>query len=279
VTVSQPAPDAQECSEGAGSDRSQGRFSGRVAYVTGAASGIGAAIVDGLIRDGARVAGADVADQSALIERHGDAYLPLTADVTSEEAIASSIAATVAAFGPIDLAFPVAGAHRGGPIETMDRTSWDFTLGLVLTGVFLTVKHAAGAMRDGGAITTIGSINGRVPMRGGAAYVAAKAGVEAFTRTAALELGERGIRVNCVMPGLIETPLTATFRGIPAVHEAFSNKIVLGRPGRPEEIVQPVLFLASDDASYVTGASLMVDGGWDVANYPDLRGLVEVPRA
>lgn len=252
---------------------------GRVAYVTGAASGIGAAIVDGLIRDGARVAGVDVADQAALVDRHGDAYLPLVADVTSEEAIAASIATAVEAFGPIDLVFPVAGAHRGGPIERMDRASWDFTLGLVLTGVFLTVKHAAGAMRDGGSITTIGSINGRVPMRGGAAYVAAKAGVEAFTRNAALEFGERGIRVNCVMPGLVETPLTATFRGIPAVHDAFSRRIVLGRPGRPEEIVQPALFLASDDASYVTGASLMVDGGWDVANYPDLRGLVEVQRA
>ena len=131
-------------------------------------------------------------------------------------------------------------------------------------------------MREtGGAIVNIGSINGRVPMRGGAAYVSAKAGVEAFTKNAALELGQYGIRVNCVMPGLVETPLTQGYRSIAAVSEAFTDRIVLGRTATVDEIAAPVLFLASDAASYITGASLMVDGGWDVANYPDLRGLVD----
>lgn len=174
-----------------------GRFVGRVAFVTGSASGIGAAIVESLVSEGARVVGFDVADQSATAHRHGDAFLPATVDVTDEIQIRDAVTAGVEHFGGLDLAFNVAGAHRGGSIMEMDRANWDFTVELVLTGVFLSTKYEARALRArGGSIVNIGSINGRVPMRGGAAYVSAKAGVEAFTRNAALELGQHGIRVT-----------------------------------------------------------------------------------
>ncbi len=252
------------------------RFDGKVAFVTGSASGIGAEIVDQLVAEGCRVIGADLGDQAEISSRHGASYLATAVDVTVESQIEDALAVGLEHFGRLDLAFNVAGAHRGGPITDMTRESWDFTVDLVLTGVFLSTKHEARAMREtGGAIVNIGSINGRVPMRGGAAYVSAKAGVEAFTKNAALELGQYGIRVNCVMPGLVETPLTQGYRSIAAVSEAFTDRIVLGRTATVDEIAAPVLFLASDAASYITGASLMVDGGWDVANYPDLRGLVD----
>lgn len=250
------------------------RFRGKVALVTGASSGIGRELVSSILEEGGTVVGLDrdEAPSPALSAR----YRHCVVDVTDEGQVAAAISTVASTEGALDLVFPFAGAHRGGRIEAMDKANWDFTVTLVLTGVFLTIKHAAPLIRPGGAVVTIGSINGTVPMRGGAAYVAAKAGVEALTRNAALELSDRGIRVNCVTPGLIETPLTERFRSIPAVKDAFDDRIPLGRPGRAQEVVEPVLFLASDAASYITGATLMIDGGWDLATYPDLRGIVEV---
>lgn len=247
-----------------------GRFEDRVAVVTGSGSGIGAAVASALLAEGATVVGLDLAHSDSLVAEFGDAFSAIRTDVTTETEIESAIAAVIAEHGKLDLAFNVAGASRGAPITQMERSQWDFTVDLVLTGVFLSTKHEARAMTGGGAIVNIGSINGRIPMYGGSAYVSAKAGVEAFTRNAALELGRHGIRVNSVLPGLVETPLTSGYRGVPALLEAFTDRIVLGRTATVQEIAGPALYLASDDASYVTGASLVVDGGWDVANYPDL---------
>lgn len=246
------------------------RFAGRRALVTGSGSGIGLAISRALVAEGADVTGIDRADQAAIAAELGDAFAPVVADVTDE----AQLAVAIADAAPIDLAVNAAGASRGAPIAEMSRETWDFTLELVLTGVFLSVKHEAGALVDGGAIVNVGSINGRIPMYAGAAYVAAKAGVEAFTRNAAIELAPRGIRVNSVLPGLVVTPLTAGFRGVPAIAQALDARIPLHRAGEAHEIAQPVLFLLSDAASYVTGTSLVVDGGWEIAGYPDLTGLI-----
>jgi len=251
------------------------RFVGKAALVTGAASGIGRVLVDRLCAEGAYVVGLDLGAPDGALSASPN-YRHVVADVTDEEQIRSAVETTVSDGRALDLVFPFAGAHRGGLIESMDRANWDFTVGLVLTGVFLTIKSAAPHLVSGGAIVTVGSINGQVPMRGGAAYVSAKAGVQALTRNAALEFSERGIRVNCVTPGLIETPLTERFRSIPEVRQAFDARVPLGRPGRAREVVDPVLFLASDEASYITGATLMIDGGWELATYPDLRGIVQV---
>lgn len=250
------------------------RFDGKVAIVTGSGSGIGAAVASALLAEGATVVGLDLAHSADAIAGFGERFTAIATDVTNEGDLEAATAAVLDAHGRLDLAFNVAGASRGAPIMQMERSQWDFTVDLVLTGVFLSTKHEARAMTSGGVIVNIGSINGRIPMYGGSAYVSAKAGVEAFTRNAALELGRHGIRVNSVLPGLVETPLTSGYRGVPALLEAFTDRIVLGRTATVDEIAGPALYLASDDASYVTGASLVVDGGWDVANYPDLTKLL-----
>lgn len=125
--------------------------------------------------------------------------------------------------------------------------------------------------RGGGAIVNVASLNAHVPMYGGSSYAAAKAGVENFTKSAALELAEDRIRVNAVLPGLVDTPLTESFFEVPELAQDFNNRIPLGRPAVPDEIADPCLYLASEQARYITGTSIVVDGGWEISNYPDLK--------
>jgi NAD(P)-dependent dehydrogenase (short-subunit alcohol dehydrogenase family) len=251
------------------------RFAGKVAVVTGGASGIGAAICARLLDEGARVIAADVnaARLQEMEERYGGALAGVTADVTREDDVAAMVAAAADRFGRLDVAFNVAGAARGGSIVDLDEQDWDFTVDLVLKGVYLSTKHEARQMRASGtrgAIVNVSSLNAHVPMYGGSPYVAGKAGVEMFTKNAALELGRDGIRVNAVLPGLVETPLTVPFFGNAALKQDFLGRIPLGRAAAPEDIAAPCLYLASEDAAYVTGTSLVVDGGWEITGYPDL---------
>lgn len=251
------------------------RFNGKTAIVTGAASGIGAAISRRLLAEGAHVIAADINEEQLqeLEAEAGGNLAGVVADVTSEEDVARMVATAVERFGGLHVAFNVAGASRGGPIVDLEEADWDWTVDLVLKGVYLSTKHEARQMRaagEGGAIVNISSLNAHVPMWGGSPYVAAKAGVEMFTKNAALELGGDGIRVNAILPGLIATPLTSPFMGDDALRNDFVERIPLGRPGTPEDIASPSLYLASDDAAYVNGTSLVVDGGWEITNYPDL---------
>jgi NAD(P)-dependent dehydrogenase (short-subunit alcohol dehydrogenase family) len=134
-------------------------------------------------------------------------------------------------------------------------------------------------MRErGGAIVNIASLNAHVPMYGGASYACAKAGVEMLSRNAALELAPLNIRVNTVSPGLTDTPLTAGFRAVPGLEAAFMARIPQQRWGSPEDMAAAALFLASDEAGYITGSNLFVDGGWETTGYPDLRPLAEPPQ-
>lgn len=245
-----------------------GRFAGRVAVVTGAASGIGAATVEGLLAGGARVVGGDINPDTDR-----DNYTAVRCDVTKESDVEALVRVAVENHGRLDLAFNVAGAARNAPIVDQAEEDWDFTVDLVLKGIFLSVKHEARAMTAGGAIVNVSSLNAHVPMHGGAAYASGKAGAEMLTKNAALELGDRGIRVNAVLPGLVETPLTTGLTTSAALAEDWKSVIVMGRPGRPAEIAAAMLFLASDEASYITGTSLVVDGGWEITGYPDLRKL------
>ena len=249
-----------------------GRFEGKVALVTGSGSGIGKAIVDGLIAEGGSVVGLDLKPGDE-VER----YVPVEGDVTDVADVAGAVAAAVERFGALHLGFNVAGASRAGAVLEQSEEDWDFTVDLVLKGVFLATQHEARAIRDagGGAIVNISSLNAHVPMWFGAAYSSAKAGVEMFSKNAALELGGAGIRVNAILPGLIATPLTTGFTDAPEMMADFESKIVAGRAGTPEEIARPTLFLASEDAAYITGTSLVVDGGWEITGYPNLSRYLQ----
>ncbi len=253
-----------------------GRFKQKIAVVMGGASGIGLAIARRLHAEGATVIAADV-NQDALrdVETElGPRFIGVDADVTREAHVEAAIATAVDRFGALDTAFNVAGASRPGYIVDLSEAEWDFTVDLCLKGVFLGMKHQARQMmrqKTGGTIVNIASLNAHVPMHAGSAYVSAKAGVEALSKNGALEFAEYGIRVNAILPGLVQTPLTRRHFDNPDALAAFTARIPMGRPAQPEEIAAPALYLASDDASYISGASLLVDGAWAVSGYPDMR--------
>ena len=252
------------------------RFRDTVAVVTGGASGIGLAIVRRLLDEGARVTAADVREDrlAEITAAHGGNLAAIRADVTKEADVEHLIAQTAARFGKVDLAFNVAGAARPGYIVDLSEEDWDFTVDLCLKGVFLGMKHEARQMMrqgTGGAIVNIASLNAHVPMHAGSAYVAAKAGVELLSRNGALEFAASRIRVNAILPGLVQTPLTRRHFDNPDAYVAFMARIPMERPAQPAEIAGPALFLASEDASYISGASLLVDGAWAVSGYPDMR--------
>lgn len=245
------------------------RFAGKVAVVTGAASGIGLAISQRLLAEGARVVGLDLRAGPDL----GPGFVGLEGDVTTEAAAETLVSTAVDRFGGLHAAFNVAGGSRPGYIVDLAESDWDFTVDLCLKGVFLGMKHQARQMmRQGnGAIVNIASLNAHVPMHAGSAYVAAKSGVEMLSKNGALEFSEFGIRVNAILPGLVQTPLTRRHFDNQDALAAFVARIPQGRPAQPEEIAAPALYLASDDATYVNGASLLVDGAWAVSGYPDMR--------
>jgi meso-butanediol dehydrogenase/(S,S)-butanediol dehydrogenase/diacetyl reductase len=251
------------------------RFADRHAVVTGAASGIGRAITSRVVADGGTVTAGDIDEDGlgALHDRLGDAVTVRRCDVTNED----DVAALVALDGRLDAMFNVAGGNRPGLITEMTEADWDFTVALCLKSVFFGVKHAARRMAaagTAGAIVNIASLNSRVPMVFGAAYSAAKAGVASLTETATIELGDLGIRVNTVSPGLTETPLIGPMMSIPGAEAAFMHQIPLRRPAQPDDIAAAATFLASDDAAYITGANLFVDGGWEHTAYPDVRRMI-----
>lgn len=254
-------------------DSNTGRFAGQVAVVTGGASGIGLAILRGLHAEGASILCADINQATLDALPADDRIACLAADATREADVEAMMDAAVARFGRLDLSFHVAGGNRGGYLIDLPEADWDFTVDLCLKSVFLCTKHAARRMlpHGGGAIVNIASLNAHVPMHGGAGYASAKAGCEMLTKNAALELTPSGIRVNAILPGLVQTPLTKRHFDNPLAHAAFVERIPAGRAAQPEEIAAPALFLASAAASYVSGASLVVDGAWAVTGYPDMR--------
>lgn len=251
-------------------------FESSVAVVTGGVSGIGAAITRRLVDRGAKVFVADInADAvAAASETFGENVAGLRTDVTDEASMEALFAGAVERFGSIDAVYNVAGGSKPGRVVDMDLATWDFNIKLNLYGAFLGTKlGAAHFLAEGkpGAIVNIASLNSQVPMHFGAGYSAAKAGVVMLTKNAALELGEQGIRVNAVSPGLVATPLTGGLLAAPGVMESYLERIPAKRPADPDEIAGVALFLASKDASYVNGENIVVDGAWATTGYPDLR--------
>ena len=245
------------------------------ALVTGAASGIGLAIAEGLVAAGTPVIGFDLngdeLDKAA--SRLGDSFKPYQGSVTNADDVNGAVKATERHAGGIRSLFNVAGGLRGAPLQDLSEEDWDFTVDLVLKGVFLCTRYAARSMiaaGAGGSIVNVSSVNAHIPLYSGSAYSAGKAGVEMFGKNAALELGRYGIRVNNILPGLVDTPMAAFITGNEGIMDEFRANAVLKRPAHPSELANPAIFLASDAASYITGTSLVVDGGYEVGSYPDL---------
>jgi NAD(P)-dependent dehydrogenase (short-subunit alcohol dehydrogenase family) len=252
-----------------------GSLEGRVAFVTGGAHGIGRASVERLRRAGATVAFCDVDEDAgrevAAASSEGPrpvAFLPC--DVTSEEQLAAAMSATIERHGGLDVVVANAGVDRPFDAATMTEDEWRDFMGIDLRAVWLTAKHALPTMRARrrGAIVTIASIHAFVTTRGKFPYAAAKSAVVGLTRSLALDEGGYGIRVNAVCPGYTRTRMLMS--GVESADdpaEAEREMLAihpLGRVAEPEEIANVVAFLASDEASFITGAAIMVDGGLSV---------------
>lgn len=242
-------------------------LSGRVAIVSGAARGIGAAIADRFASHGARVVLADMAgvDTSEAVERcraHGADAVPIPCDVTDEADVARLFDEVENSLGPVGIAVNNAGFTRDATMKNMDVEDFDDVLTVHLRGPWLVSRRAAASMRGGdipGSIINLSSISGKVGNFGQTNYSAAKAGVIGLTKSTARELARYGIRVNAIQPGLIRTPMTAAMP--PDVLDAKVDDIPLGRVGEPEDVADVAVFLASDMARYMTGATLEVAGG------------------
>ncbi|HEX4491275.1 MAG TPA: SDR family NAD(P)-dependent oxidoreductase [Acidimicrobiia bacterium] len=239
-----------------------GLFDGRVALVTGGASGIGRACAERLARDGAAVAVLDRDGDGAravAAEVNGRAY---EVDVRDGDAVRAAFAAVVDDGGGLDILVNNAGVGDLRPLHTVDDRLWHRLVDVNLTGTFHAMAAAVPAMLagGGGAIVNNASLSGLAPTRNEAAYSAAKAGVIALTSSGALEYGPT-IRVNCVAPGFIRTPLTAIWDQHPDAFAPITDAIPLGRIGEADEVADVIAFLCSDAAAYITGQTLVVDGG------------------
>lgn len=236
------------------------RLQDKVALVTGAGSGIGRAISLEFAREGAKVLLAELDQESgpavaAEIDAAGGDARFFHCDVTQEQEVQAAIEAAVDAFGRVDIMVNNAGVNH---------QDWDTTLAVNLSGVYYGCKHAAEAMaaQGGGVIINLSSMLGLIGLGADIPYVAAKHGVVGLTKDFAILYAQRGVRVNCVNPGWIDTPFIPMVTDNPAVRQQLEGQTPMGRLGKPEEIAKCALFLASDDSSFMTGAPLVVDGGW-----------------
>ena len=248
---------------------------GRAALITGASSGIGAATARLFVAEGARVVIADVRDEDGerLAREIGEAACYVHTDVTNEADVKGAVEATVERFGRLDVLFNNAGyGGVDGPIEETDTAQLDETIAVLFRGVVLGIKHAAPVMkRQGrGSIINTASVAGIQAGRGPHVYSAMKAAVAHLSKSVAMELGESGVRVNAICPGGIITPIFGRSLGLtedqtrertPLLNEIFSQIQPIKRPGRPEDIANAALFLASDRSEFINGHALVVDGG------------------
>ena len=244
---------------------------GKVAVITGGASGIGEASVRLFVAEGANVVIADMQRDrgEALAKELGDAAMFISCEVRQEDQVKATVDAAVAKWGRLDCMFNNAGLGGAlGRLEDIPVEEFDMTFDVLVKGVFLGMKHAAPMMKTqgGGSIINTGSIAGLSAGRGPLVYSVAKAAVIHMTKTAAMPMGEDNIRVNCICPGSIATPLSANTVGRPDSLleervDSFASRQPIPRPGMPDDIAQTALFLASDRSSFINGQAIVVDGG------------------
>ena len=241
------------------------RLDGKIALVAGAASGIGRAAARGLAASGATVLCADINEQGAAsvaseIKKENGQAESMRLDIADE----TSIATAIASHPRIDVLVSTPAVNVRKPLLTYSPEEFDRVIRLNLKGTFLIAQAVARTMSEhkNGSIIFFSSIRSITVEPGQGVYAATKAGLVQLARTFAAELGGSGVRVNCVAPGIVETPLTEPIKSRPEWYNAYANKNALGRWANADEMAGPVVFLASDASSYVTGAVLFVDGGW-----------------
>ena len=256
------------------------RLAGKVAVITGGGSGIGRATAERFAREGARVVVADLlGDRAAtVVERiaaSGGEALAITADVTRAAQVTALADAALARYGQVDILINNAGRSLGDDLRDIDEETWDANFAIVLKSAYLCIRALVPQMiaRGGGAIINIASINGLTGI-GEDAYGAAKAGMINLTQNIAVRYAPHGVRANCICPGTIRTPIwDGRLARNPSTFERLTKWYPLRRIGEPTDIANAALFLASDEASWITGAILPVDGGFMAGNGPMARDL------
>jgi NAD(P)-dependent dehydrogenase (short-subunit alcohol dehydrogenase family) len=252
------------------------RFDNKVALVTGAGMGIGASITEHFLKEGAKVVVFDIdaerARRRAESLSHIGPILALHGDVAKEADVQNAVARTIQELGALDVLVNNAGIAPPKQVADLTSTDWDRQLEVNLKGVFLFCKHALRHMRGGGgAVVNISSTHAFTSYAGYAAYDASKAGMLGLTRALAVEFGPYGIRVNAICPGYVQTPMTEEWLASQPDPGLASKQVLslhpLGRMGTPRDIAQATLFLASDAASFISGACLVVDGALTVAGH------------
>ena len=245
----------------------------KVAIVTGAASGIGAASSRLFAAEGARLALVDqdregLGQVAADIEAAGGSAIIVPSDVSSDAEARAGVQAVIDKWGRVDVLLTAAGMSAGGTVDTIEEAAWDRTFAVNVKGTYLWIHYAIRSMIDNrsGTIVTIGSQLAQSSPGKNAAYIASKGAIASLTKTMAVDHAAQGIRVNALMPGVIDTPMPAKslkrYADPEAMRTFWKHRHPMGRIGRPEEVASAALFLACEDSSFVTGTLLFVDGGW-----------------
>lgn len=240
-------------------------FAGRTVLVTGGGSGIGRAIAEAFLANGAHVAisgrSRDKLDET-LAGHPTERTLAVEADVSRDDSVAAMVATVVERFGSLDVVVNNAAAYTSGPFDELDLDGWEAIRSTNIDGFVNVARHSLPELeKSGGNLVVVGSVSGLRGDWGQAAYNATKAAIMNFVQSLALDYGPRGVRLNAVAPAFTVTPLTRAAAEDPEVAAKATDRVALGRLGQPEDVAPAVLFLASADAAYVTGAFLAVDGG------------------